>query len=37
MYWTDDASDEDEARGIGTFRYINKGLFSGEYRQLIVN
>jgi hypothetical protein len=30
-YWTNDASDEDEARGSGTFRYINKGLFSGEY------
>lgn len=30
-YWTDDATDLDEARGIGTFRYINKGVFSGEY------
>ncbi len=30
-YWTDDPTDEDEARGSGTFRYINKGVFSGEY------
>ena len=30
-YWTNDPTDEDEARGSGTFRYINKGSFSGEY------
>ena len=30
-YWTDDPTDEDEAKGSGTFRYIDKGVFSGEY------